>query len=184
MLWLDTSTIWSRRSMKRGNKPAVKVSLLFTPIPGVDCLYQSSPPGNGHTRVLLRGTSRSGIRSSPASVPEGWLASPRRVWPCAPSAPFQSPTLLPFPPLPERTESGLFTMFSACWKTRGEILVFTPLSWSTARASWKWKKDTMQHACFAFFGSTPLVLYLLIFLLLLFIFFSFYKWCVIWFMEA
>lgn len=62
----------------------------------------------------------------------------------------------------QRNRSGLFTMFSAWCKTRGEILVFTPLYWRTARASWKWKKDTMQHACSAFFRSTtPLVLYFL-----------------------
>lgn len=29
MLWLDKSTIWLRRSMKTGNKPALKVSVLF-----------------------------------------------------------------------------------------------------------------------------------------------------------
>lgn len=116
MLWLDTSTIWSRRSMKRGNKPAVKVSLLFTPIPGVDCLYQSSPPGNGHTRVLLRGTSHSGIRSSPASVPEGWLANPRRVWPCTPWAPFQSRTLLVFFPLPSAPKAD----YSRCFQRVGK----------------------------------------------------------------
>lgn len=125
MLWLDTSTIWSRRSMKRGNKPAVKVSLLFTPIPGVDCLYQSSPPGNGHTRVLLRGTSRSGIRSSPASVPEGCLANPRLVWPCTPWAPFQSRTLLLFfllhPPSRAHQKRIIHDVFSVLENPRRNI---------------------------------------------------------------
>lgn len=90
-----------------------------------------------------------------ASVPEGWLANPRRVWPGRQRTPFQAWIF-------QRTKSGLFTMFSAWCKTRGEILVFTPLYWRTARAWWKWKKDTLQHACSAFFGSTtPLVEYFL-----------------------
>lgn len=155
MLWFDNCAVYIRRSRKTEIKLTFQVSVHLSEsrwkvsVPQLASwqrAHAGPPPGD----ISLRYPFFS------ASVPEGWLANP-------PSCLAWQDSEHPFNRqcrFFQRNKSGLFTMFSAWCKTRGEILVFTPLYWRTARASWKWKKDTMQHACSAFFGSTtPLVLY-------------------------
>lgn len=157
MLWFEERTLWIRRSRKTEIELTFQVSAPLSKsrwkvsVPELASwqrAHAGPPPGD----ISLRYPFFS------ASVPEGWLAKPTSclAWQTASTLSAANAVFL------RRTESGLFTMFSAWCETRGEILVFTPLYWRTARAWWKWKKDTMQHACSAFFGSTtPLVLYFL-----------------------
>ncbi|MEQ2247597.1 hypothetical protein ILYODFUR_010951, partial [Ilyodon furcidens] len=57
----------------------VSASLVLFSHAAGECHRRGSPPGNGHTRVLLPGTSHSGIRSSVPLPPKaGWLAKPTR----------------------------------------------------------------------------------------------------------
>lgn len=158
MLWFYSCTVWIRRSRK------TEIKLTF---PG-ECSSFSNPGVGTAARLLATGTRGSSSRGhlTPVSVPlclcPRRLASKTHV---VSGLARQTDSEHPFNRkcrFFQRTKSGLFTMFSAWCKTRGEILVFTPLYWRTARAWWKWKKDTMQQACCAFFGTTtPLVLYFL-----------------------
>lgn len=105
------------------------------------CRRRRSPPGNGHTRVLLPGTSHSGIRSSlPLGPPQkaGSVASPtsRLAWADG--------------ELPRSAVNGVFSSatkadYSPCFrrgvKPAENHWLFTPLLYRrTARDSRKWKK--------------------------------------------
>lgn len=157
MLWFDRCAVYIRRSRKTEIKLTFQVSAPFFQIQ-VESVATTA-------RLLATGTRGSSSRGHLTPVSVLLCLCPRRLaskptsclaWQTASTLSTVNADFF------QRNKSGLFTMFSAWCKTRGEILVFTPLYWRTARASWKWKKDTMQRACFAFFGSTtPLVLYFL-----------------------
>lgn len=88
MLWFDKCAVYIRRWTKTGIKLTFQVSVvLFKPrwkvsVPQLASwqrAHAGPPPGD----ISLRYPFFS------ASVPEGWLANPRRVWPGRQWAPYQ-----------------------------------------------------------------------------------------------
>lgn len=111
MLWFDKCGVWIRRPRETGIKLTSQVSILLyksrwkVSLPQLASwqrAHAGPPPGD----ISLRYPFFS------ASVPEGWLASPRRVWPGRQWAPFQPwmPILFFFAEHQKRIIHDVFSM--------------------------------------------------------------------------